>query len=163
MYYTRLDSPIGGLLLAGDDTALRQLAFLDGRDVVEPEADWEAAESPFREARRQLTEYFAGDLTAFDLPLAPEGTPFQQDVWKALLEIPYGETVSYGEIARRIGKPRAVRAVGAANGQNPIAIIVPCHRVIGSTGRLTGYGGGLPVKQTLLALEQQRRLAPTLF
>src|SRR5690242_4567781 len=103
-----------------------------------------------REATQQLTAYFAGERTEFDLPLAPEGTEFQKRVWKALVEIPFGETRSYGELARSIGKPAAVRAVGAANGRNPIGIIVPCHRVIGAGGKLVGYGGGLPMKQMLL-------------
>ena len=107
------------------------------------------------EARRQLTEYFAGARRAFDLPLAASGTPFQRRVWEALRRIPYGETISYGELARRIGKPTASRAVGAANGRNPIAIVVPCHRVIGADGTLIGYGGGLPVKEALLALERR--------
>jgi methylated-DNA-[protein]-cysteine S-methyltransferase len=106
-------------------------------------------------AIHQLQAYFGGELTEFDVPLAPEGTAFQRTVWKALLEIPYGETRSYGELARSIGNPAAVRAVGAANGRNPIGIIVPCHRVIGSSGKLVGYGGGLPMKQMLLALEAE--------
>jgi methylated-DNA-[protein]-cysteine S-methyltransferase len=108
-----------------------------------------------REGMRQLEAYFAGTRTEFDVPLAPEGTVFQLRVWKALVEIPYGETRSYGELARSIGKPAAVRAVGAANGRNPIGIIVPCHRVIGSNGKLVGYGGGLPMKQLLLDLEAE--------
>ena len=105
------------------------------------------------ETARQLDEYFARKRTRFDLPLAPEGTAFQRQVWQALLEIPFGQTMSYGELARRIGQPAAVRAVGAANGHNPIAIVIPCHRVIGSTGRLVGFGGGLETKRFLLALE----------
>jgi methylated-DNA-[protein]-cysteine S-methyltransferase len=148
---------VGRLLLAGEAGALRWLAFVEGRYAFSPEPGWEHAEEPFAEARRQLHAYFAGDLVAFDLPLAAEGTPFQQAVWKALVEIPYGETISYGELARRIDKPSAVRAVGAANGQNPLAIVVPCHRVIGSNGKLTGYGGGLHVKEALLALERKQR------
>jgi methylated-DNA-[protein]-cysteine S-methyltransferase len=109
--------------------------------------------------RRELDEYFAGRLRAFTTPIQPRGTPFQLQVWKALCTIPYGETISYGELARRIDHPRAVRAVGLANGSNPISIIVPCHRVIGSNGSLTGYGGGLPVKRALLELERgERRL-----
>ena len=109
-----------------------------------------------REALRQLRAYFAGDLEGFDLQLAPDGTPFQQKVWKALCKIPYGETISYGELAKRIGNPNASRAVGLANGSNPIPIIIPCHRVIGSNGKLTGYGGGLPIKEKLLALEKRQ-------
>src|SRR5690606_32152543 len=106
---------------------------------------------------RQLDAYFRGTLRTFDLPLAPQGTPFQQTVWEALRHIPYGQTVSYGELARRVGRPAAVRAVGLANGSNPIAIVIPCHRVIGANGTLTGYGGGLPTKQALLALERGQR------
>jgi methylated-DNA-[protein]-cysteine S-methyltransferase len=108
------------------------------------------------EAVRQLRAYFAGELQAFDLPLAPQGTPFQLAVWKHLCEIPYGETISYGELARRIGNPNASRAVGLANGSNPIPIVIPCHRVIGSNGKLTGYGGGLPIKEKLLGLERRQ-------
>lgn len=108
-----------------------------------------------KEALRQLTAYFAGRLTRFDLPLAIKGSDFQKRVWRALLDIPYGETRSYGELARAIGMPSSVRAVGAANGRNPIAIVVPCHRVIGANGKLVGYGGGLPMKQMLLALEAE--------
>jgi methylated-DNA-[protein]-cysteine S-methyltransferase len=156
-YYAYTPSPIGKLLLAGDEGALRCLAFVEGRHPTEPAPEWTPAEEPFRETARQLAAYFAGELTAFDLPLELEGTPFQQTVWRALCDIPYGETISYGELARRIAKPEAVRAVGAANGQNPVAIVVPCHRVIGSNGKLTGYGGGLPVKEALLALERKQR------
>ena len=112
--------------------------------------------------RTQLGDYFAGRLTSFDVPMQLEGTPFQREVWQGLLEIDYGETISYGELARRIGRPRAVRAVGLANGQNPIAVIVPCHRVIGADGTLTGYGGGLDRKRLLLDLEA-RLLAPAMF
>jgi methylated-DNA-[protein]-cysteine S-methyltransferase len=155
--YTHIPSPVGQLLLAGDDTALRWLLFAEGRHPAGPEPEWRPAEEPFREAVRQLGAYFAGDLAEFTLSLAPPGTTFQRAVWAALCEIPYGETISYGELARRIGKPQAVRAVGAANGQNPLAIVVPCHRVIGSNGRLTGYGGGLDVKEALLALERKQR------
>jgi methylated-DNA-[protein]-cysteine S-methyltransferase len=108
-----------------------------------------------RETLRQLAEYFRGERTEFDLPLDPKGTGFQRAVWKALLEIPYGETCSYGDLARAIGRPAAVRAVGAANGSNPIAIIIPCHRVIGASGKLVGYGGGLPMKRMLLDLETE--------
>jgi methylated-DNA-[protein]-cysteine S-methyltransferase len=110
---------------------------------------------PFAAVKEQLAAYFRGDLQAFDLPLAPAGTPFQRRVWQELARIPYGETISYGELARRVGNPKAARAVGLANGQNPLPIIVPCHRVIGSDGRLTGYGGGLPRKEALLALERK--------
>jgi methylated-DNA-[protein]-cysteine S-methyltransferase len=106
------------------------------------------------EAVRQLSEYFAGERKEFDFPLAPEGTEFQRAVWKRLQEIPYGQTISYGELARRVGNPKASRAVGAANGKNPIPIVIPCHRVIGADGKLTGFGGGLPIKEALLAIER---------
>lgn len=155
-YYTYCDSPVGRLLLTANDDALTGVLFSDGRRVPAIEADWrERSDHPvLRAAARQLDEYFSGRRKAFDLPLAPEGTPFQRDVWEALRAIPYGETQSYGDVARRIGRPKAVRAVGAANGANPISIVVPCHRVIGADGSLTGYGGGLPRKKRLLALEQ---------
>ena len=144
--YTYMPSPAGRLLLAGDDEALGWLLFAEGRHPAGPEPGWLPAEAPLREAVRQLEEYFAGEPTVFDLPLAPEGTEFQRRCGRRS-EIPYGETISYGELAQRIGKPSAVRAVGAANGRNPIAIIVPCHRVIGADGKLTGYGGGLPTSR----------------
>lgn len=163
-YYTYTSSPVGDLLLAGDGHALSWLAFTKSRAAKKPDEDWQPTAGPFAETIRQLVAYFAGSLRQFELPLAPEGTPFQLSVWRALLEIPYGETVSYGDVARRIRKPDAVRAVGAANGQNPIAIVIPCHRVIGRDGKLTGYGGGLGVKDTLLELERRvRGRQPTLF
>jgi methylated-DNA-[protein]-cysteine S-methyltransferase len=159
MYYRNVDSPIGRLILAGDADALRFLLFARGRKAGVVESSWEPDRRFLHEPAKQLAAYFAGKLRDFDLPLAPAGTPFQQQVWRALCDIAYGETTSYGELARRIKNPNAVRAVGLANGSNPIAIIIPCHRVIGSNGSLTGYGGGLPVKQTLLALERgQTRL-----
>jgi methylated-DNA-[protein]-cysteine S-methyltransferase len=154
MRYTMLDSPIGRLLLAGDDTALRLLWFVTGRHVATPDPSWIEAPHAFRDVAAQLHAYFAGRLRAFDVPVEPGGTPFQSRVWRALQDIPYGETESYGALARRIGDPKAVRAVGLANGANPISIIIPCHRVIGSNGSLTGYGGGLPTKRALLSLEQ---------
>lgn len=159
MYYQHLDSPIGRLLVAGDDGGLRFLLFANGRDRATPRPEWEPDRGSLTEPVKQLTAYFAGRLREFDVPLAPEGTPFQRQVWTALCGIPYGETTSYGALARRIGNPNAVRAVGLANGSNPISIIIPCHRVIGSNGSLVGYGGGLPIKQALLALERgQSRL-----
>lgn len=159
MFFSFAASPIGPLLLAGDSRALRFLLFSRGSKARGPEPGWVENPEPFREAVRQLDAYFAGELTAFDLPVAPAGTPFQQTVWAELRRIPYGETISYGELARRIGNPTASRAVGLANGANPVAIIIPCHRVIGSTGKLTGFGGGLDVKEKLLSLERpQRRL-----
>lgn len=159
MHYRTLSSPIGPLLVAGDRQGLRFLLFAEGRRAAAPQPGWEPDAGALDEPVRQLTAYFAGTLRAFELPLAPHGTPFQQSVWLELQKIPYGETISYGELARRLGNARAVRAVGLANGSNPIAIVIPCHRVIGSNGSLVGYGGGLPTKQALLALERgQTRL-----
>ncbi len=155
MYYCYLDTPIGELLLAGDDDALSMIGFPKGSMRRDPEPDWIYNEKPLRKARQQLEEYFAGTRKEFDLALNINGTEFQVSVLEALRDIPYGETVSYGEIARRIGRPRAVRAVGAANGRNPIPIVVPCHRVIGSSGDLTGFGGGLDTKEALLRLEAE--------
>ena len=155
MYYCYVDSPIGELLLAGDDAGLAVIGFPKGSMRRNPEPDWIFNERKLATARRQLREYFAGKRREFDLPLQLSGTEFQVSVLKALQEIPYGETVSYGEIARRIGRPKAVRAVGAANGRNPLPIVVPCHRVIGSTGDLTGFGGGLDTKEALLRLEAE--------
>ena len=155
MYYCYLDTPIGELLLAGEAGALTMIGFPKGSMRRDPEADWIFNEQPFEEVRRQLGEYFAGDRKDFDLPLALSGTEFQVSVLEALQEIPYGETTSYGVIAKRIGRPKAVRAVGAANGRNPIPIIVPCHRLIGSSGNLTGFGGGLDTKEALLRLEAE--------
>ena len=160
MYYHVIESPIGPLLLAGTDEALCEVHFNGGRDSVEPRAEWVRDDKPFREAVSQLEAYFAGAMKDFDLPLQLEGTEFQKTVWRALREIPYGETWSYGQLARHIGKPQAMRAVGAANGRNPIPVIIPCHRVIGADGSLTGFGGGLPIKKQLLALE---RGEPVLF
>jgi methylated-DNA-[protein]-cysteine S-methyltransferase len=153
MRYAIVDSPIGDLLLAGDEGVLRQLWMLDGRHAVVPRADWVEDRAAFGDAIAQLGQYFAGERRDFDLELELGGTPFQRRVWNALREIPYGETRTYGEQAKRIGSPSAVRAVGLANGQNPIGIIVPCHRVIGADGSLTGYGGGLENKRRLLDLE----------
>lgn len=150
--YTTLDSPIGELLLVGDGKALHGLYMQDGRRKrIQP--GWERADEPFAAVAAQLAEYFAGERREFDVPLVLDGPPFQRQAWQALREIPYGETVSYGEQARRIGQPDAARAVGAANGQNPIAVIVPCHRVIGADGSLTGFGGGLERKRLLLDFE----------
>jgi methylated-DNA-[protein]-cysteine S-methyltransferase len=154
--YTRIDSPVGPLLLVGDEGGLRQILFVNGRYSARPDPAWKEHPAAFAETIRQLRAYFAGELEDFDLPLAPEGTPFQLEVWRRLRDIPYGGTISYGELARRIKNPKASRAVGLANGSNPIPIIIPCHRVIGSNGKLTGYGGGLPIKEKLLALEQRQ-------
>jgi methylated-DNA-[protein]-cysteine S-methyltransferase len=151
--YTFVDSPCGRLLLTGDGEALTGLYLPDYKGGCEPQADWRAADGPFAQVRRQLAAYFAGELRQFDLPLRMAGTPFQQRVWSELTRIPFGQTISYAELARRIDQPTAVRAVGAANGRNPISIIVPCHRVIGADGRLTGYGGGLQCKAWLIGHE----------
>src|SRR5713101_3621789 len=157
MNYTYLDTPIGPLLVAGDEAAIRRIEFPRNGKPGRPEPEWkESARGPVGEAVRQLREYFAGRRTEFDLPLEPEGTLFQQTVWRHLRDIPFGETISYGELAKRAGNPKASRAVGAANGANPIPIVIPCHRVIGSNGKLTGYGGGLPIKEKLLALERRQ-------
>ena len=155
MYYCYLQTPIGELLLAGDENALSMVGFPEGSMRYDPEPEWIYKEQPLAEARRQLSEYFAGDRKEFDLPLSQHGTEFQLRVLEELKTIPYGETTSYGDIAKRIGRPKAVRAVGAANGRNPIPIIVPCHRVIGSSGDLTGFGGGLDTKTALLRLEAE--------
>jgi methylated-DNA-[protein]-cysteine S-methyltransferase len=154
MYYTYMDGPVGRLLLAGDGKRLKLIGFSTGARARGAQQDWERYDEPFRPAKRQLDEYFDGRRRYFDIELAPDVTPFQGKVLEALLEIPYGETRSYGEIARAIGQPRAVRAVGGANGSNPIPIVIPCHRVIGSNGSLTGFGGGLDTKQYLLDLER---------
>jgi methylated-DNA-[protein]-cysteine S-methyltransferase len=155
MYYCYLHTPIGELLLAGADDALSMIGFPQNTRRRDPEPDWIYNEAPLQQVCTQLNEYFAGERKVFDIPLQLNGTEFQISVLEALLQIPYGETASYGEIARRIGRPRAMRAVGAANGRNPIPIIVPCHRVIGATGDLTGFGGGLDTKEALLRLEAE--------
>jgi methylated-DNA-[protein]-cysteine S-methyltransferase len=153
MYYCYLDTPIGELLVAGDDDGLGMVGFPEGSMRREPEPDWIFNEKELAEACRQLSEYFAGQRKRFELKLNPSGTEFQRQVLDELVKIPYGTTVSYSDIARRIGRPKAVRAVGAANGRNPIPVIIPCHRVIGAHGDLTGFGGGLPTKEALLRLE----------
>jgi methylated-DNA-[protein]-cysteine S-methyltransferase len=155
-YFTQIESPLGPLLLAADGAGLRQIEFAKGKRTSQPAPSWREDPTQLSEPIRQLRAYFAGELEDFDLPLAPEGTPFQLGVWRRLSEIPYGQTISYGELARRIGNPKASRAVGLANGSNPIPIVIPCHRVIGSNGKLTGYGGGLPIKEKLLALERRQ-------
>jgi methylated-DNA-[protein]-cysteine S-methyltransferase len=152
--YTTLESPIGELLLVGDERSLHGLYMQEGRKPARIGAHWRPAATPFAGVRAQLREYFAGERSRFDVSLTLGGSAFERRVWTALREIAYGETVSYGEIARRIGCPTAARAVGLANGRNPIAVIVPCHRVIGADGGLTGYGGGLERKRALLALER---------
>ena len=154
--YQWMESPTGRLLLVADEAGLRQVSFAHGRTPARVAPAWEADDRHLREPMRQLRAFFAGELERFDLPLRPEGTAFQQRVWAALQKIPYGTTISYGELARRLGNPAASRAVGLANGSNPIAIIIPCHRVIGSSGKLTGYGGGLENKQWLLDFERRQ-------
>lgn len=158
--HTVIGSPVGELLLVGDGEALSGLFMLpDAKYVPEIGADWVRDDDAFDAVTRQLDEYFAGGRREFDLRLAPRGTDFQRRVWRELTTIPYGRTTSYGAMADALGSPTASRAVGAANGRNPISIIVPCHRVIASTGALTGYAGGLDKKQHLLALERGSRAA----
>ena len=152
MQYRYMDSPLGRLLIAGDAAGLHLVGFPAGKSV-EPAPDWVHDEDVCAEAVHQLGEYFAGQRQSFSLALCPTGTDFQVAVLEALQQIPFGATCSYADIAQAIGRPKAVRAVGAANGRNPLPIIIPCHRVIGSNGSLTGFGGGLPAKQWLLAHE----------
>jgi methylated-DNA-[protein]-cysteine S-methyltransferase len=153
MKYTWMASPVGRLLLAGDEAGLRSVSFATSHRADVVREDWVEDRVALRDVERQLRDYFAGALREFDLELAPAGTEFQLRVWRELRAIPYGETISYGELAKRVGNVKASRAVGLANGSNPIAIIVPCHRVIGSDGSLTGFGGGLRNKEILLELE----------
>ncbi len=161
--YLHLDSPIGILTLAADDDGLRRIDFPPPRPPPAG-ADWhEGSNAVLEQACAQLREYFAGARRVFDLPLSPHGTPFQREVWTALAAIPYGDTWSYRDLAARVGRPEAMRAVGAANGRNPLPIVLPCHRVIGADGSLTGFGGGLPTKAFLLRLEGARAPALDLF
>ncbi|WP_339022661.1 methylated-DNA--[protein]-cysteine S-methyltransferase [Aeromonas salmonicida] len=155
MRYSFCDSAHGPLLIAIDRDGLRHVEFMQGERPIMPTQQWRQDDLALAPYVEQFAAYFAGRLQHFDLPLAAKGTPFQQSVWRALCDIPYGKTVSYLEIAQSIGNHKAVRAVGAANGRNPLSIIVPCHRVIGRSGELTGYAGGIPIKRWLLALEQQ--------
>src|SRR5260370_8124794 len=154
--YTKFESPVGQLLLGGDSNALRLVSFESSKHSVSPQAGWKEDKAPVGEGIRQLQAYFRGELKEFDLPLALEGTEFQLRVWNVLRTIPYGETISYAQLAERISNPKAVRAVGLANGSNPIPIIIPCHRVIGSDGGLTGFGGCLSTKKKLLELESKQ-------
>jgi methylated-DNA-[protein]-cysteine S-methyltransferase len=153
MRYQVIETPIGPLTAAADDSGLRRILFPARGQPHAPEQGWQRDTAPFVELARQLGEYFAGSRRRFSLELAPRGTPFQLATWRALCDIPYGTTISYAELARRVGRPSASRAVGAANGANPLPIVVPCHRVIGADGSLTGFGGGLHVKRALLDLE----------
>jgi len=154
LYVAVLPSPIGALTLVAELEAVKTIWFPGSPDQVDPA--WSEGSALLRETARQLEQYFAGRRQTFDLPLDPDGTPFQREVWAELTRIPYGTTTSYAELARRIGRPSAVRAVGAANGANPIPIVIPCHRVIGRDGALTGFGGGLDRKRFLLELEANR-------
>jgi methylated-DNA-[protein]-cysteine S-methyltransferase len=153
MLYTKIQSPLGPLLLAANDRGLRFLSFAARKRAILPQPDWTQDRAPFRATIFQLQAYFRGELKEFDLRLDLEGSAFQLRVWQSLRAIPFGETISYGELAQSIGQPKAARAVGLANSLNPIPIIVPCHRVIGSNGNLTGYGGGLSIKEKLLSFE----------
>ncbi len=153
MEYRYFDTAVGRLLLARDGSGLRLINFQNGRRPHDPDPQWHERADAFDDVVSQLREYFTGQRQQFELMLAPEGTPFQQRVWRTLLDIPYGATISYAQLAARIGLPTASRAVGLANGSNPLPIVIPCHRVIGADGKLTGYGGGLPIKERLLALE----------
>lgn len=155
--FSVMDSPIGKLMMVRKGAALSGLYMESYKRAWASQKDLKRDDAALKPVRRQLEAYFGGELQAFDLELEGEGTDFQRKVWRALCDIPYGETISYGELARRIGQPSAPRAVGLANGQNPIAVIVPCHRVIGANGALTGYGGGLPRKKWLLAHEAAHR------
>ena len=153
-FHLSMPGPVGPLLLAADDDGLRLIEFNSPRHPMRRTSEWQQAEhAVLHDARMQLEQYFAGERRDFALPLAPRGTAFQREVWNALRDIPYGETISYAQLAQRIGKPSAMRAVGAANGRNPLPIVVPCHRVVGTDGSLTGFGGGLPTKRFLLELE----------
>jgi methylated-DNA-[protein]-cysteine S-methyltransferase len=158
--YAYLESPVGPLLLAGDADGLLLISFPCGRRPRQPSASWVRDEGALVDASAQLRSYFAGELQEFSLPLRAQGTPFQNRVWSALKAIPFGATLSYGELARRIGQPSAARAVGAANGANPLPIVVPCHRVIGADHTLTGFGGGLATKRFLLAHEARLTRRP---
>jgi len=154
LVHATIDSPVGPLLVAGTAEAVHVVAFVSGARARQADPAWMPDVSGvLRPMRDELDAYFTGRLRAFTVPLAPAGTPFQQRVWAELCRIPYGETISYQELARRIDQPKAVRAVGLANGANPMAIVVPCHRVIGANGSLTGYGGGIGIKKALLDLE----------
>lgn len=155
-YRTEIPSPIGPLTLTSDGESITEIWMAEPSPLPEAVVDRELP--IFREAEKQFADYFAGIRQEFDLPLKPQGTPFQMSVWRELQQIPYGTTISYGELARRVGNPNASRAVGLANGKNPLPIVIPCHRVIGSTGKLVGFGGGLPRKIALLELERHDRL-----
>jgi len=153
MYYTYCDSPIGPILVAGDGEAVARISFTTGHLVLHPEPGWVRDGAPLGTATEQLEQYFAGERRRFDLRLSMQGTAFQKRAWEVLLTIPYGEAWSYGQVAEALGNPGAARAVGRANATNPLPLVVPCHRVIGADGTLTGFGGGLSAKQWLLRFE----------
>jgi len=153
VYFCYVDSPIGRLMLVGNGGGLKRIEFEKSKTTLGPQPGWRESAIELEPAARQLREYFSGARRSFDLPLAAEGTEFQRRTWDALCQIPYGATVSYADLARSIGKPKAVRAVGAANGRNPLPIVVPCHRVVGSDGSLTGFAAGTAIKKRLLQLE----------
>ena len=153
-YYSTIDSPLGRLFVQGDGQFVTGLYMPQHKGWPGLDASWQQADTPFAMVREQLAAYFAGQRCEFDVPLKLAGTPFQQRVWKELVHIPFGQTIAYAELARRIGQPTASRAVGNANGRNPISILVPCHRVIGASGKLTGYAGGVEKKEWLLAWER---------
>jgi methylated-DNA-[protein]-cysteine S-methyltransferase len=153
-YYSYIASPVGQLFVCGDEEFLSALYLPNHKGERGPEADWRQADAPFAAVREQLAEYFSGARQQFDVPLKLTGTHFQLRVWQELVRIPFGTTISYAQLAQRLGQPTATRAVGNANGRNPVSIIVPCHRVIGANGKLTGYGGGMEKKEWLLAWER---------
>jgi len=159
--FWEIPTPIGPLLLTGDDEGLRGISFQGGLHPSSVDPRWRRSRQPFESIIAELDSYFAGERTRFETPIAPRGTPFQLAVWSRVRAIPYGETATYAEIARQVGRPEAFRAVGAANGSNPIPIVIPCHRVVGSDGSLTGFGGGLPTKRALLALEARHAPSPS--
>ena len=152
--YTYTKSPFGDILLAREEAGLTHISFQTGVRPLHPEPEWRKAEGPLADAAEQLRAYFYGEMREFDLPLAPRGTSFQRAVWDVLLKIPYGESCSYADVARAIGRPNAQRAVGSANNANPVSLVVPCHRVIAADGSLGGYGGGQDLKARLLAMER---------
>lgn len=160
-YYSYIESPLGSMFVRGDGQFVTGLFMPQHKGWRGPDAAWQLSDAPFSAVREQLAEYFAGQRETFDVLLKPAGTPFQQRVWQELVRIPFGTTISYAQLAERVGQPTASRAVGNANGRNPISILVPCHRVIGASGKLTGYAGGLDKKEWLLAWERQSR--STLF
>ncbi|HEV3138369.1 MAG TPA: methylated-DNA--[protein]-cysteine S-methyltransferase [Pirellulales bacterium] len=158
-YYSYIDWPLGRLFLRGDGQFLTGLFMQPHKGGRAPDGSWQQSDAPFTAVREQLAEYFAGERQQFDVPIKLAGTPFQQCVWQELVRIPFGTSISYGQLAQRVGKPTASRAVGQANGRNPISIIVPCHRVIGADGKLTGYGGGVDKKKWLLGWERSATVA----